>query len=118
MTDATNNPPEWAVRRACEIVKPNPEAALAKFAQTKTEPERFAGSDLERVARYVAEHEEPPVDPDLLIAREACARYHGRYAASDALPRSYRLGCFDTDDDAMQCALLALQLKAEGWTPA
>ena len=47
--------PEWALKRA--------DALIIKTGDTLHEG----------FARYIAQHEEPPVDPDLLLAREAAA---------------------------------------------
>ena len=70
MTD--NAAPEWAFKRVQDLSAP-----------LSTDPdfevnERFP--TVRAFARYIAQHEQPPVDPDLLLAREcaadACERHN------------------------------------------
>ncbi|HET8729512.1 MAG TPA: hypothetical protein VFM34_00165 [Moraxellaceae bacterium] len=75
---ASDTPPQWAIDRAYELVGEG-------YAYTA-------------FARYIAEHEQPPVDPDLLTAREICAR------VADEIGRegdagNYRDGIYDFDEE-------------------
>ena len=57
-------------------------------------------------ARYIAEHEEPPVDQDLIKAREICARVcleQGRLRSA----QNYREGFYDATE--VQFVLTALK---------
>lgn len=64
----TDKPADWAIQKACDLLN----EAIDK-------PNWWVVSDAKRnpmfitFARYIESHEEAPVDPDLLIAREACA---------------------------------------------
>lgn len=62
-------------------------------------------------ARYIAEHEEPPVDPLLIEAREVCAR-HFEDSHQGAHGVSYRYGTWD-DMDTVQIALAAIKRGIE-----
>lgn len=58
------------------------------------------------LARYIAKHEEPPVDPDLIKAREICARVcleQGRLRSA----QNYREGFYDATE--VQFVLTALK---------
>lgn len=55
-----------------------------------------------------------PTDPDLLIAREACARRMEKFGYQGSAAE-YRRGNRDSNQD-IQAALHALRLKREGWT--
>ena len=91
--------PQWAKERACEL------ANEAKEMPGYWNPEDVVGckSPLTALARYIAKHEEPPVDPDLITAREICARVCVHH---DAL--LYREGHFDSDPE-VQFALTKLK---------
>jgi hypothetical protein len=67
MTDNnTKDVPEWAKRRACELAGKPWEPRDIDVQQPS-----FAGhSAMLAFARYIAKHEEPPVDPLLIEARE------------------------------------------------
>ena len=56
--------PEWAAVRACELL--NGPQEIAAWAPS----ERRLGGVVATFARYIAQHEQPPVDPDLIEARE------------------------------------------------
>ena len=55
-------------------------------------------------ARYIAQHEPEPVDPDLLLAREVAADWAHRPDLAD----EFRIGKRD-EDDAVQIALAAIR---------
>lgn len=60
------SPPDWAIIRAYRICHPNTirtDAGILRNLRKGFHPDVF------HVARYVAEKEEPSVDPDLVLAR-------------------------------------------------
>jgi len=69
----TKEIPKWAKQRACDLVNACRGVHSSKYyppmANTSTFP------TLHVLARYIAEHEEPPVDPLLVEARELCAQF-------------------------------------------
>jgi hypothetical protein len=91
--------PQWAKDRACEIAKASgvtPGGARdADFAWGRA------------FARYIAEHEEPPVDPLLVEAREIAAKARPDYA------EGYLSGGYDTSSTEIRTALLALRRGIE-----
>lgn len=86
--DTSDTPPQWAVDRAYELVGEG-------YAYTA-------------FARYIAEHEQPPVDPDLLTAREICARVADQIAFNDECSTEYCEGKYDTAPE-MQFVLSKLK---------
>lgn len=99
----TDNIPQWAKKRACEL------ANEAKEMPGYWNPEDVVGcnSPLTALARYIAKHEEPPVDPNLIKAREICARVvegiDKHFVAAE-----YRKGIYDNLSE-VQFALTALK---------
>ncbi|UXO93964.1 hypothetical protein Pan3_42 [Pseudanabaena phage Pan3] len=69
----SNDIPHWAKVRACELV--NAELKNPGFWEVEDVDDRAlsASSYLRALARYIAQHEPEPVDPDLELAREAVA---------------------------------------------
>ena len=63
--------PEWAAKKAAELM--NVEAG--HFAWRAREVNSF--SAFRAFARYIAEHETAPVDPDVLAVREILAAWEG-----------------------------------------
>lgn len=96
--------PQWAKERACEL------ANEAKEMPGYWNPEDVVGcnSPLTAFARYIAKHEEPPVDPDLITAREICARVTEEWWGGQNQVVNYRYGTYDTDPE-VQFALTALK---------
>ena len=93
-----NDIPEWASERAQALAKD--ETLHEGYTRTHR-----------AFARYIAEHEEPPVDPLLLEARELCARQAegdlgGNYGLYDA--QGHREGKWD---DTFQIDLVKAALK-------
>ena len=58
-----DNPPEWALKKAVELIN----AGITPFISS-------CHTAAHNVARYIAEHEEAPVDPDLIEARNILAK--------------------------------------------
>ena len=81
--------PHWAKERACELA--NKESGRHSWFPADCNQ---GYTSLTALARYIAKHEEPPVDPDLITAREICARVCVHH---DAL--LYREGHFDSDPE-------------------
>jgi len=86
--------PQWAKERACEL------ANEAKEMPGYWNPEDVVGcnSPLTALARYIAKHEQPPGDPDLITAREICAQVAYEIYSSD-LARIYREGGYDNTSE-------------------
>ena len=64
------------------------------------------------LARYIEGHEEKPVDPLVLAAREVCAVYYeGRGA--DEIAQKYRDGYYDSSDLPYSIALLGIKRGIE-----
>ena len=98
----SNDIPQWAKERACELAN-----------EEEKQPEYWMADEVKNVAvlvafaRYIAKHEEPPVDPDLIKAREICARVclgQGRLRSA----QNYRDGTYDSDPE-VQFVLTALK---------
>lgn len=63
--------PDWAIIKAYRICHPKTirtDAEILRITRKGYQPFIFP------VAKYVMEHEKPPVDPDLVLARELCAK--------------------------------------------
>ena len=69
----TKEIPEWAKKRACDLVNTCRDVHSSKYHPGMASPSRFP--TLFAFAKYIAEHEEPPVDPLLVEARELCAQF-------------------------------------------
>ena len=63
-------------------------------------------------ARYIAEHEEPPVDPLLIEAREICAAQSEEEGGNVSWAREVRCGELD-DCDEVICTLRGLKRGIE-----
>lgn len=92
--------PQWAKERADDLC--DAEVAMGNIGSTAM----FA------LSRYIAQHEQPPVDPDLVKAREICARVAHDFSSIDILD-AYRAGKFD-DEAEVQFALSALKEARNG----
>jgi hypothetical protein len=79
------------------------------LAEAESAP-TWAGSLRNAFARYIASKEEPPVDPDLLIAREAAAEVNRNDFPIFA--KDVRVGEHD-DRVEVACALRAIKLYKE-----
>jgi len=87
--------PEWAVKRAASMCNAE-DVTLNAF---------------DAFARYIAEHEQPPVDPDVLAMREILAAWHNDDCDIHLLS-SLQSGYFD-DDGGFQAAI-AVYRKHKG----
>jgi hypothetical protein len=79
MTEA-NDVPDWAIEKA--LIEPNENSPGSTGSKWTVKEIKEANGTLRYAtavmafARYIAAHEKPPVDPDLLIAREAAAQVY------------------------------------------
>ena len=87
--------PEWALHRVTELHTKNATEALWDV-----------------FARYIAEHEEPPVDPLLIEAREICAAQSEEEGGNVSWAREVRCGELD-DCDEVICTLRGLKRGIE-----
>lgn len=64
-------PADWAIERAIELVNVDG----STYTHESLTQKHIAGWSLcKAFARYIEAHEQPPVDPDLVTAREICAK--------------------------------------------
>lgn len=92
--------PQWALERAAELANKEAGVTGGFTAAYMTE------ADLGRAfACYIAQHEEPPVDPMLIEAREIAAKHYDEQGNSRAA-KTCRGGYCDTTG--------TLQMIAEG----
>lgn len=103
---ATDLPADWMIERAIEILDFSSSVSHVKEAP-------FAYASVINLAHYVGEHETAPVNPDLLIAREACAKMYEEYSIYEDYPEKYRSGEFDENDEELNIALRAIKLYKE-----
>lgn len=107
MSKKNDNTPDWAYERAAELM--NEVAKTRSFAVENVK-------DLLSVkafAKYIAEHEEPPVDRDVLVVREIFSNQkikEGRVGYA----YSYRNGLYDQSSYFQ----LALEAYRKGKTEA
>lgn len=92
-------PADWAMDKAEALID---EVCGKGFAGHKVP----AGA-IRQFARYIEAHEQPPVDPDLVTAREICAGVAGELDRPDAV-KFYRAGDYDNEKD-VQFALAKLK---------
>lgn len=99
----SNDIPQWAKERACELA--NDECGRHAWFPDDCNQ---GYTTLTALARYIAKHEDPPVDPDLITAREICARVAGEVAAFTDEADKYRDGTYDSTTD-VQFAIAKLK---------
>lgn len=87
-------PADWAIERAYEL------SLFDHGAITERTDWRLG------FARYIEAHEQPPVDPDLVTAREICAKVADQLG--DPAASGYRSGLND-DGERVQFALAKLK---------
>lgn len=98
--------PQWAKERAIGLMDFEAKAAVPWTFKN------VPGAAVDAFARYIAQHEQPPVDPDLVKAREICGQVAEEWLNDEAL-EEYRLGRYD-DDPEVQFALSALKEARNG----
>ena len=97
-------PADWAIERAlAESGNPFSDTA-ASLKEDHSE-----GVDAVHLAfsRYIEAHEQPPVDPDLVTAREICARVCNDFGQTSNA-KAYRDGDYDSEKE-LQFALAKLK---------
>ena len=103
--EAADEIPHWAKVRACELA--NAEGSVARWRPDEVDYLPL----LRALARLIAKHEPEPVDPDLLLAREAVADL---YAENGLLIIAAEIREGNSDDCfAVQSALRAIKLARE-----
>lgn len=89
-------PADWAIERAIELVNVDG----STYTHESLTQKHIVGWSLGKAfARYIEAHEQPPVDPDLVTAREICAMVADQWDSGDGAEGRYRAGCFDNDAD-------------------
>jgi hypothetical protein len=105
-----DNVPEWAKQRACELANAVGDWAVpVKWGQAQ----HYALG--QAFARYIAEHEEPPVDPLLIEAREIVAQWYAdnpKMGGGTREPTRIRAGEIDAGAEVTQ-TIVALKRGME-----
>lgn len=103
--------PQWAKERVADLIGYN---TWKEFEEYHTRS--FGADDALRLgrayAKLIAQHEQPQVDPDLVKAREICARVASDFSSLDVVD-AYREGKFD-DEAEVKIALSALKEARNG----
>lgn len=91
--------PEWAKQRAADeinrLVGPVDEWRAFDVARRLQPTDALEAS--QAFALYIAEHEDEPVDPLLIEAREVCAKAYESLTHSSHIPAAYRAGEYDSE---------------------
>lgn len=90
----TDDIPEWAKQMACDEVHDVVDSSGQPWLPCDATPK--INRALYTLAKRIARTEKPPIDPDLLAAREICAKH---YEASGLLrtAASFRSGAYDNN---------------------
>ena len=96
-------PADWAIGRACELA----DCRSMKEDIVRKHETHWGEGAVVALARYIEAHEQPPVDPDLVTAREIMARAMSAAGATHTA-QMYRNGTCDESDD-LQFALAKLK---------
>jgi hypothetical protein len=97
-------PADWAIERAIELVNVDG----STYTHESLTQNHIVGWSLGKAfARYIEAHEQPPVDPDLVTAREICAKVTRQWHETSAENR-YLKG-LDDNDAEVQFALAKLK---------
>ena len=101
-------PADWALERACALgnaagsgTERWPISVIPAIKKLDVHPGMLA------FARYIEAHEQPPVDPDLVTAREICARVCNDFGQTSSA-KAYRDGDYDAEEE-LQFALAKLK---------
>lgn len=100
-------PAEWAVTEALRRI--NKTRAEAGFI-TLRDGSPAASATVAPLAEMIEKHEQPPADPDLLLAREIAAAEYVKAGAEECLVESVLLGRYDTFP-CVRAALAALKRR-------
>lgn len=96
-------PADWAIDKACQLC----DCMSCKRDVIRKHETHWAEGAVMQLARYIEAHEQPPVDPDLVTAREICALVEKNNGYYNAACR-YREGVNDADPE-VQFALAKLK---------
>lgn len=107
--DRTKNAPLWVRERACALA--NAADPTANWQPEQLEARQFIVGSMRALMLHIAEHEEPPVDPLLVEAREISAE-HSRVCGQFEQAAEYRAGKWD-DGATMRKVLIALRRGME-----
>lgn len=105
----TDLPADWAIERAVEKWYTNTGTKVG-LAMVKSRPTAFQLTIA--FARYISEHEAPPVDPDLLIARRAVVVSLSRGSTTQSLCSNVLSGNQD-EGLSVRSALAGIKLYKE-----
>ena len=96
-------PADWAIGRACELAG----CRSMKEDIVRKHETHWGEGAVVALARYIEAHEQPPVDPDLVTAREICARVCNDFGQTSSA-KAYRDGDYDAEEE-LQFALAKLK---------
>ena len=96
-------PADWAIDKACQLC----DCMSCKRDVIRKHETHWAEGAVMQLARYIEAHEQPPVDPDLVTAREICAKVARQWHGTSAENR-YLKGRDDKDAE-VQFALAKLK---------
>ena len=96
-------PADWAIERACRLA----DCRSIKEDIVRKHETHWGEGAVIALARYIEAHEQPPVDPDLVTAREICAKVADELART-TLAVQYRDSTFDESHE-VQFALAKLK---------
>lgn len=104
----SNDIPDWAMIKAHDLAYPDD----VDWSDERKLDHMVSVSSDKAFARYIAEHEEPPVDPLLIEARGILAAHGEAMDYVDSHAAAYREGAGD-DREEMTIALAALRRGIE-----
>jgi len=109
MIDYSCNPdmPDWVLKHVLKMTGSDNTIVNARSHYRSGHYRTFAA-----LCNTILAYEKPPVDPDLLIAREACAQYAVGHDWSGAA-EGYRNGEYDFHPAINKCRI-AVKLAREG----
>lgn len=96
-------PADWAIDKACQLC----DCMSCKRDVMRKHETHWAEGAVMQLARYIEAHEQPPVDPDLVTAREICARVCNDFGLHSRA-KAYRDGDYDAEEE-LQFALAKLK---------
>ena len=76
-----------------------PQWAFDRAVQEVAADERYPGIYLKPFARYIAQHEQPPVDPDVIAVREILAAYERTAGGTPRIAGELETGARDENEE-------------------
>lgn len=104
--------PQWAKERACELANAEQSYELWKVRDIDSKMYPV----MTTLARYIAQHEEPPVDANLQMARDSAAEATLAARLDDENSKQWAIYCRDgayDDGREVQSALIAIRKLKE-----